>query len=285
MKKRKNNKAVIILLITVFSLILISCILYLIYTFSGNYINIGYIDDSADKLSEKEAENSNILIVNGIVIGATKNGKWVTAQSYYNSKNEKTDIDVNIFSENKKLGTFKTASLKRYDNSVVYTTIAKGTIPEKYIAIKSSDEYKIIPGMTKLTKTSEDEEYVKEAIGSYKLVNGSVNITEVYASNINQTTDKIIIATSKNKNMLGVYSAVIYVTENTPYLVKYSYVRNTKNSDRWPVYSLQFVMDLNNDKKPELVIQETTGNDTSYVVLELREENRFYEVLRTTLKI
>ena len=285
MKKRRINKPVIILLITVFSLILLACILYLVYTFSGNYINIGYTDDSAKSLTDKEAENSDIIIVNGIVLGATKNGKWVTALNYYNSKNQKTDIDVDMYSENKKLGTFKTASLKRYDNSVVYTTIAKGSMPEKYLALKSSEDFNTLPGMTKLAPTNEDEEYVKKAIGSYKLINGSVNITEVYASNINQSTDKIIVATSKNKNMLGVYSAVIYVTGNMPYIVRYSHVRNTNNSDRWPIFSLQFVMDLNKDLRPEIILQETTGNDTSYIVLELKEQNKFYEVLRSTIKI
>ena len=144
---------------------------------------------------------------------------------------------------------------------------------------------KILPGMTKLEATKDDEKYVKDAIGSYKLVNGSVKVTEVYLTNINQTTDKIICATSKSANMLGVYSAVIYVTGNEAYLVKYSYVRDTDNADRWPIYSLQFVMDLNNDEKPEIVLEEITGNDVKYSVLELRDNNVFYEVLSAKVEI
>lgn len=139
--------------------------------------------------------------------------------------------------------------------------------------------------MTKLEATEEDEKYVKEAIGAYKLVNGSVKVLEVYATNINSLTDKIICATSENTNMLGAYSAVVYVTGNKVHLVKYASVRDTENSDMWPIYSLQFVMDLNNDNKPEIVLQEITGNDTSYSVLEIREKNIFYEVLRSTVTI
>lgn len=139
--------------------------------------------------------------------------------------------------------------------------------------------------MTKLPATKDDEKYVKEAIGAYKLVNGSVKVLEVYTTNINSLTDKIICATSENTNILGAYSAVVYVTENKAHLVKYSSVRDTNNSDMWPIYSLQFVIDLNNDNKPEIVLQETTGNNTSYSVLELREKNMFYEVLRATVAI
>lgn len=163
--------------------------------------------------------------------------------------------------------------------------VKEGTL-NNYIAISTNDNISnILPGMTKLEVTDEDEKYVKEAIGSYKLINGSVKVLEVYATNINGVTDKIICATSEKANLFGVYSVVVYVTNGKAYLVKYSYVRDTDNSDRWPVYSLQFVMDLNGDSKPEIVLQETTGNDTSYSVLELRENNMFYEVLNTTIAI
>ena len=188
-----------------------------------------------------------------------------------------------MFSTNAQYGTYKTASIKKYNKSVIYTTLVKEGTLNNYLALPSTKASKILPGMTKLEATAEDEKYVRDAISSYKLINGSVKILEVYATNINEITDKIICATSESANLLGVYSAVVYVTGNKAHLVKYAYVRDTKNSDRWPVYSLQFVMDLNEDLKPEIILQETTGNDTSFSVLELRENNRFYEVLSTTI--
>lgn len=283
----KNNKRRIILpiLVTVFILIIVSCILFLWYTLSGNYINIGYKDNEAQNATLSDAGNSDVIIVNGIVLGANNGTKWVSAEKFYEANNTKAEILVDVLGTNAQYGTYKTASIRKYNKSVIYTTIAKEGVPSSYLALASTDKAKIFPGMTKLDITEEDEKYVKEAIGSYKLINGSVNVLEVYGTNINEVSDKIICATSKKANLLGAYSAVIYVTGNEAYLIKYAYVRDTDDSDRWPIYSLQFVMDLNKDSKPEIVLQETTGNDTSYSVLELRENNTFYEVLRSTIEL
>lgn len=285
MKKVKNKKTVLILLIVIFIIILVLAGLFLFYTFSGNYINISLKDDSANNVDASLAKDSDIIIVNGVVLGASKNNKWISASKYYDANNSKSGIDVELFSDNKEYGQYKTASIKRYDKSVVYTTIARATLPEKYLALTYSDDVEVMPGMTKLKETEDDINYVLDAIGSYKLINGSVKINEVYGTKINENTDKIICATSSNKNLLGVYSVVVFVSGNKAHLVKYSYVRNTDNSDKWPVYSLLFVMDLNKDSKPEIVLQELTGKNVSYSVLELRENNNFYEILRTTLAI
>lgn len=283
----KNNKrrAILPILIILFIVIIVSCVLFLWYSLSGNYINIEYVDDSANNATISEAEKSNIIIVNGIVLGGVNGNKWVSDEMFYEANSTKTEFEVDVFSNNAQYGTYKTARLKKYNNSVFYTTLARENSPSSYIALAATEQAKLLPGMTKLQATEEDEKYVKEAIGAYKLVNGSVKVLEVYATNINSLTDKIICATSEYTNMLGAYSAVVYVTENKSHLVKYASVRDTKNSDMWPIYSLQFVIDLNNDNKPEIVLQETTGNDTSYSVLELREKNVFYEVLCSTVKI
>jgi len=286
MKKNNAKRRIAIpILIIAFSLIIISCILFLVYTFSGNYINIAKIDDSAKNATVADASNSNAIIVNGIVLGASKDNKWISAEKFYEANGTLSELEVNVFSQNSQYGTFKTASLKKYNNSVIYTTLAKESVPTSYLALTSNKDVKVMPGMTKLKATEEDEDYVRDAIGSYDLLNGSVKVLEVYASNIQQVTDKIICATCESPNILGAYSAVVYVTGTEAYLVKYAYVRDTEDSDRWPIYSLQFVMDLNLDSKPEIVLQETTGNDTSYSVLELRDENTFYEVLRSTIEI
>lgn len=287
-KTNKTNQArriIIPILIIVFVVVIISCALFLWYTLSGNYINLSYTDDSAKNVTLSQAANSNVIIVNGIVLGASSQNGWVSADKFYEANSSTSEIEVDVLGTNAMYGTYKTASIKLYDKSVIYTTIAKEGIPTKYLALAATENTKVFPGMTKLTPTKEDEQYVKDAIGSYDIINGSVKVLEVYATDINEVTDRIICATSKNANLLGAYSAVVYVTGNKAHLVKYAYVRDTENSDRWPVYSLQFVMDLNYDSKPEIILQETTGNDTSYSVLEQREQNRFYQVLRSTIAI
>ena len=285
-KTRSNNRRTILpILIILFILIIVSCILFLWYTLSGNYIYLGYTDNASENVDLSDATNSNIIIVNGFVVGATNNNKWISAVKYYEANSNASNIEVDVLGQNAQYGTYNTASIRKYNKTVIYTTIAKDGVPSSYLAIPKADTTYIFPGMTKLTPSAQDEKYVKDAIGSYKLMNGSVKITEVYGTNINNVSDKIICATCKKANILGAYSAVVYVTANEAHLVKYAYVRDTKDSDRWPVYSLQFVMDLNKDSKPEIILQETTGNDTSYSVLEKRENNKFYEVLKTTIEI
>lgn len=283
--KRSKRRIVIPILVIVFVLIIISCVLFLFYTLSGNYITISNKDDSANNATLAEAANSDVIIVNGIVVGATKGGKWISDEKFYQANSTKTNIEVDVLGMNSMYGTYKTASIRKYKNSVIYTSIAKEGIPDSYLAVANKGEPITFPGMTKLEATSQDEKYVKDAIGSYDLINGSVKILEVYGTNINNVADKIICATSKKANLLGAYSAVVYVHQNKPYLVKYSYVRDTKDSNRWPIYSLQFIMNLNNDSTPEIILQETTGDDISYSVLEIRNNNEFYEVLRTTVEI
>lgn len=285
MARKTNKRFLLPILAILFIVIIISCVLFLFYTFSGNYITLYNDAKGKDNITTEDAKNANIIIINNLVLGGTHNEKWVSHNEFYEAQGSIPEFEVTLFSENKSYGKYKTASLKRYNNSVVYTTVAKENLPNKYIALSSNKNYGIMPGMTKLEPTKDDEKYVKEAIGSYDLINGSVKVTSVYATNINQASDKIICATSSKANFLGVYSAVVYVSQNTAHLVKYSYVRDTSDSDRWPVYSLEFVMDLNNEGKPEIILQETTGNDASYSVLELREENKFYEVLKTTVEI
>jgi len=283
----KNNKRKIVLpiLIIFFVIIILSGVLFLWYTLSGNYITIENIDNNAKNATTQEAADSDVIIVNGIILGGVKDNKWISAEKFYEANSNKPELEVDLFGENATYGTYKTASIKKHNKSIIYTTIAKDGIPENYLALSAQDNVKIFPGMTKLEPTSEDEKYVKEAIGSYKLINGSVKVVEVYGTNINNIADKIICATSKKANILGAYSAVVYVNSDKAHLVKYSYVRDTEDSDRWPVYSLKFIMDLNNNNKPEIVLQETTGNDTTYSVLELRDNNEFYQVLSSTIEL
>ena len=283
--KKNKRKIILPLLIIFFILVILSGGLFLWYTLSGNYITLENIDDRANSATTSDATNADVIIVNGIVLGGTKGGNWISSGKFYDANSNKAELEIDLLGENAKYGTYKTASIKKHNKTLIYTTIAKEGIPTNYLALGVQDGVKQFPGMTKLEATSEDEKYVKEAIGSYKLINGSVKITEIYGTNINGVSDKIICATSEKSNLLGVYSAVVYVTAGKAYLVKYSYVRDTDDSDRWPVYSLKFVMDLNSDTKPEIILQETTGNNVKYSVLELKENNKFYQVLSSAIEL
>lgn len=284
MKSIRKNRALIPIFIVVFAAILVIAVSILIYTLSGNYINYTNIDDSSEKVTSNTAKDSNIIIMNGIVLGASKNGAWVSADKFYSENSAAKELEVYLYSGDSIYGTYKTASLKRHIDGVTYTTLDKSVLPGEYVAI-STNVPKRDTNLTKYEPTKQDESYVKQALGGYKLLKSSVEVVEAYTVNIKENDDKIICATAKKANLFGVYSAVIYVTNGKASLVKYSYVRDTKNSDRWPVYSLKAVKDLNGAGLPELILEELTGNDVRYTVLEIRNDNKFYQVLNVNIEI
>ncbi len=277
------KKKFIPIVIIISILVIVSVVLFLIYTFSGNYISYGAVDTTAESATLSDAKDANIIIVNGIVVGGNKDGRWINADKMYEINKNLESIEVNMFSENKMYGVYNTASLKKYKSDVIYTTLAKDNLPSSYLA-QSSNASTNMPGMTKLDAESEDENYVKEALGSYKIINNTVKITESYFTNIKFNSDKIICAVSAKKSIFGAYSAVVYVNNKKATLVKYTYVKDTNNANRFPVYSLKYVKDLNEDDVPEIVLEEVTGNDVSYSVLELRQ-NKFYQVLNASVEI
>jgi len=283
MKKSRKVRRYIPILIAFFAIILISAIGVFIYVLSGNYITYVNIDNSANKVNNTTAKDSNIIVMNGIVLGASKNREWISTEKYCKANGYEGNLDVNLYSDVSLYGTFKTASLKTSKNKVVYTTIGKDILPEQYLAVSSNVE-KNITNLKKIEATEADKELVKDALGGYAMLNSGINITEIYSVKIKNNSDKLIFVTAEKANLLGVYSAVIYVTSGESYLVKYSYVRDTDNADKWPVYSLKFVHDLNSDQVPEIILEEVTGKNVSYNVFELRN-NKFYQVLSTTIDL
>lgn len=279
--KRKNKFIPILIIVAI--LVLISVVLFLIYTFSGNYISYGAIDNGAENATLSDANNANIIIVNGIVVGGSTDTTWVGKDKMYEANKNLESIEVNMFSENKMYGVYNTASLKKYKSDVIYTTLAKDNLPSSYLAL-SSDTSTNMPGMTKIEVSEEDEKYVKEALGSYKVINNTVKVTECYYANIKSNTDKIICAVSAKKSIFGAYSAIVYVNNKKATLVKYTYVKDTNNANSFPVYSLKYVKDLNEDDVPEIILEEVTGNAVTYSVLEQRQD-KFYQVLNASIEI
>ncbi len=284
MKKARKTRIIIPVLIGVFALVIISCIAFVIYTFSGNYITYSKKYTSNVTPSDTAIKESNIIVYNGILLGASKDGAWIDAKKYYDANPTAKNIEVNLYSNDKLYGTFNTASIHKHKDGVFYTTVGKDTLPSQYLAV-SSNIGKNLSFAKQYEPGEQEEKYVKEALASYKMLNGGVNVTEAYSANIEGVNDRIICATAKKAGILGVYSAVVYVTDNTAYLVKYAYVRDRKNADSWPVFSVKHIKDVNGDSKPEIILEEVTGNFVYYTVQELREKNTFYQVLETSVKL
>ena len=282
MKKVSKARKLIPLFIALFIIVIVTCISFLIYIFSGNYIIYSKEYKSNKNVSDTIVKDSNVIIYNGILLGASKDGSWIDADRYYTANPVANKLEVNLYSNENLYGTFSTASIRKHSEGLIYTTVGKDTLPNGYLALSSNIE-KNLSFPTKLEPTSQDEKYVKEALGSYKFLNGGVKITEIYAASIEEVSDRIICVTAEKANLLGVYSAVVYVTNNKAYLVKYAYVRDTDNADSWPVYSVKHIKDLNGDNKPELILEEVTGNFVNYTVQELRENHTFYQVLKVAI--
>ena len=80
------------------------------------------------------------------------------------------------------------------------------------------------------------------------------------------------------------FSAVVYVDNNERVsLLKYNYIRDTKDASNWPIYSFKFIGDLNTDGVSEIIIQETKEFEVKYDVIEYKD-NKFNEVLSTVIK-
>lgn len=276
-----NRKLMPVLVITFVVVIIISAVI-IWYILSNNYITVENIDKSADTVSDATVKDAASVIVNGVVLGGYSENSWVSSMKIYDKNKSTSNLDIEMYSSTGLLGSFKTASFKKYENEVAYTTTTKVPTPENYIAIEKTEDIRTFSKISETAATKQDEKYVKQALGKYKLLNNTVKITEVYEARVKNNEDRIICAVSKKSGIFGAYSAVIYVSNSEAKVVKYSYVKDEKNSTTWPVYSLKFVIDINCDGMSELVIQETTENTVSYSVMELKTD-KFYQVLKATL--
>lgn len=120
------------------------------------------------------------------------------------------------------------------------------------------------------------------------MLNFSVDVQNIYDVYLNSNTlGKIAFVTSKESKLnkyFGIYNALIYIEGNKSQIIKYAYVKDLENSIRWPIYSLNFVIDIDQDENgfAELVVFETYENNISCNILKY-ENNKFYEVLKTNI--
>ena len=93
-----------------------------------------------------------------------------------------------------------------------------------------------------------------------------------------------VTSSKKDKNKNGAYCSLILIDEKgKSSIIKYNYINNTKKAEDFKIYEIKFAIDLNNDLKNELVIQEVDEFETKYSVLEYRD-NKFVTVLSEVIK-
>ena len=282
-KKRVFMKVLLI----VFIILLISSIAVFLYVFLNNNIIYEKVDDSSKMVSNEVAKNSSPIIINNVLVGGVYDKKWVSSEKYYLLSNNISNVEVDVYNQNGKKGTYELDSISKGSTSTVYSAIMDANITDEYFAVTKNT----ISAMNTSPKkrqnvTQEHLKLVKKALGFYNLFNSTVKITEIYDVPLQQGENGMVIfATNEIGKSFGVYSAVVYVdSSNNPKLIKYNYIRDSKYSDNWPVYSFEFVGDLNLDGINEIIIQETKEFEVKYDVLEYDNNNSFKEVISAVVK-
>ena len=281
----RKQKLVFSLIIVLIAIIIILVALFL-YLNSQNYISYGPEDvtELGETVEKSVAQNANAIILNNVLLGGVNGSTWVSAKVMYENTTL-NDLKITMYGNEGLFGTFETSRFKNSD-SFYYTKTTKYPEPDEYIAVDAKNSSPILFTLDSIETAEEDEKIVKKALGKYKLLNGTVKIVEAYQTSFNEgKLGKLYSVTSDGKNMFGVYSAVIFVSSEHTELIKYSYVKDTKLSSGWPVYSIKYVIDLNGDGKNELILQETTANAVKYVVEELKNNFEFHEVLKVSIDI
>jgi len=278
-KKRKIKN--IVPLAILFATILVLSAVLLIYIYTQNYITVEYIDKSAEKTSSKDVTSISPIIINNVVIGGVSDkGKWISKDNIDETMNVSKGAEIDMYSISGKMGTFEIYSKTTDDKkNLNYIVPFKELGNEEYIAVLKSDSDIMKRKINEITPSEEDEKYVKKALGKYRLLNNSVKVNEAYEVYLtSEQKTRIICATSTGNNKFGVYSVVIYAKGNDVGIIKYSYVKNTKSSVNWPVYSIKFVCDLNKDDNYEIVLQEARETSMKYSIMEYNK-GKYYEVL------
>ena len=283
LKARRLVKTIIVIL----AIIAVICIGVLLFSLFSKSIVVEKLDSTPSNVSDEVASNSTPVIINNLILGATYDKKWVASEKYYlNSKNgENTEIDA--YSKEGKMGKYTIGKISKDTKTAsIYTTISKQNLLNEYFAVATSQTNVMPNPANKILHI--DESYIKDvkkALGIYRIFNMSVKISEVYDITISEKEKGyLIFATNEVNKGKGAYSTVIYVSNTgKSKIVKYNYINDKENAEDWPVYSLNFVADLNSDGTNELLVQETKEFEVKYDVIEYKNNN-FYEIMSAVAK-
>ncbi len=283
LKARRLVKTIIVFL----AIIAVICIGVLLFSLFSKSIVVEKLDSTPSNVTDEVASNSTPVIINNLILGATYDKKWVASEKYYlNSKNgENTEIDA--YSKEGKMGKYTIGKISKDTKTAsIYTTISKQNLLNEYFAVVTSQTNVMPNPANKILDI--DESYIKDvkrALGIYRIFNMSVKISEVYDITISENEKGyLIFATNEVNKGKGAYSTVIYVSNTKKSkIVKYNYINDKENAEDWPVYSLNFVADLNSDGTNELLVQETKEFEVKYDVIEYKNNN-FYEIMSAVAK-
>ena len=283
LKARRLVKTIIVFL----AIIAVICIGVLLFSLFSKSIVVEKLDSTPSNVSDEVASNSTPVIINNLILGATYDKKWVASEKYYlNSKNgENTEIDA--YSKEGKMGKYTIGKISKDTKTAsIYTTISKQNLLNEYFAVATSQTNVMPNPANKILDI--DESYIKDvkkALGMYRIFNMSVKISEVYDITISENEKGyLIFATNEVNKGKGAYSTVIYVSNTgKSKIVKYNYINDKENAEDWPVYSLNFIADLNFDGTNELLVQETKEFEVKYDVIEYKNNN-FYEIMSAVAK-
>ena len=285
-KGKLKLKRATFVLIMIF-LVMLVCGIILLFAFCLNdRIEIDNQISDAINVSDDVSSNSKPIIIDNLIVGATYEKKWVSSNKYFLKSNFKTDIDIAVYTDKTKAGTYKMKDTYTSDDSVYANTSYPNNIDE-YFAISENNDYALSSQFREIEISKEDYSSVKKALGIYRIYNNSLNIKNVYEGFININTPvKIISVTNSKKGIFGgIYSAIVIVNINTnaTQLLQYSYTKDIDNSDDFPLYSVKFLSDLNGDGNCEIVTRDVTEFNVTYNVFEY-QNNKFLKVLSETMK-
>ena len=286
-KSSLNRKRWVKYLIMILSVIIIICIFAIVYINFTNYIVYENINNDAMHISDEKAEKSTPIILNNIIIGATYKKEWVSSSRYYNMSNFKEDIKMKLYTSKGSSGTFDLELVKKTNSNIIGLTNSINRT-EEYIGIITDNEYNYIPLVNIQKYDSKKVDYIskiKEALGVNKILNSSIQINNVYETFIELGENITLLeVTSSNNSKNGAYASLIMIdSKGKASIIKYNYINNKEKAEDFKIYLLKFAIDLNNDSKNEIVIQEVDEFETIYSVLEYRD-NKFITVLSEVIK-
>ncbi len=286
-KNEIRKKGLFKFFIILFVLLLLISLSFIIFIGVKNYIVVERINSDAKNKSDDVVRKSTPIIVSNVVVGAVYNKEWVASESYY-FRNDKENIDVDVYTSEGKKGKYSiTSQTKDNSSSTMFAYVNTPDTSSEFIAVAANNtDIMPEPAIREIDIDSIDIDDAKKALGIYGILNNSLKISSIHDVTFNQNNiGRIFCITNEVGKSSGGYSAVIYISNSgKSKIVKYSYVRNFSNSSDWPIYSFKFVADLNNDGTNELIIQEVKEFETKYDVIEF-DDGKFTEVLSATMKL
>lgn len=283
--KLKFKRVIIPLLIIFVVLLVIGSVILFAFGLRKNITKV-YEESGAKDVSDDVAQNSTPIILNNLVIGATYENRWVSSTKYYLKSINKNDYELYMYIKGSRAGIYKITDLYTDSDNSVYADTTYTNYIDEYFGVSKDNTTALDYTFSEEEANEKDYEYVKRALGVYRIYNNTINIRNVYSGYINENTPvKIIDVTSNNKGPFdGIYSAVIvaFPNENKSKIIEYSYTNDEKNDD-FPIYSTKFLADLNGDNNGDIIIMAVKEFNVTYSVFEY-DGSKFVKVLSETIK-